>query len=721
MLFACACDDMMLQRPEELGTDADEYTVEAAGGQAAVEVYANMPGRAYIAGSPSWASLSVSEFDGDATIEVNVSGNSGARRMASLVLCTEARMDTVLIKQKGAYQEHLDITTASIVAYNGGEDAVAQISSNVDPAEVSFRKVYLDPGAPDWIRSVRIEAERIVLSTDDNPDGEKVRRAVIEVKYTDGWNNVLGGSLRVTQANSRNKVGNEITFGELRDLAAGGRVVINDAYTLEGFVVSDRNCGNAGDNIQTSYTTIDTTVCHKTVYMESLDARYGVAVEFTSAADNILDNNTRAVINLEGATLIKETDPLRYTISGMAGSRVVSAEAVDPAVIPVKKKRMSELDDDDIYTRVTLTDCEWPVRKGSLTPVNEGYTFLYKAQRLTKFPSLIRDIEGSSMYVYTNTTCGYRRDGSRMGYGSGSITGVIVHEKYRRFVDQDNPDEELCGNIGRYQIRHMSRSDFDFNDSFKDGFSEMICEWRYLVQGNDDNSWNATYGSGTMDHSYPGAVQNVFNTHAFPVYDFSYLGPCGTANKTNANAFGIILEDGTDYGKSYSFDPQKGNLPANSTIALAWMSSNWWNTSLQAAEYWLVRFSTAGISTDHLSMQLSMLNASQEAKSPVQWKAQWAESASANASWHDIAYFTVPDVVLYTVTQPWQSAGFKPIDIALPLEMLGKENVYIRLVPSSRKGNTASGYMDTDYVNGTAGSSSKANSAMNYFAIRYNR
>lgn len=721
-LLFWACDDMRLQKPEELGSDADEYFIDAAGGSADISVYANMPGRVYAMESPSWLTLTPDSFEADATIRVDVKPNEGARRMATVVLETGARLDTVLVKQNGAYDEFLEITESSIVAYNAQGDSHARISTNVDPSAVSFRTVYLDSDAPDWITSVKMSGSEIVLSTVDNPDPKKVRRAVIEVAYTDGWNETVGGSLRITQANSSNKAGNVITFEELRALATSSRVVIDDDYTLEGYVVSDRNCGNAGDNIQTTSTTIDTTVCHKTAYMESLDGKYGVAVEFATMDDNVLDYGSRAVINLEGATLIMEDEPLRYTITGMTGSRVVSSQQVELSEIPSKVKSISELTDDDIYTRVTLRDCEFPVRKGSLTPVNEGYTHLFSAQRVTKFPTLIRDIDGSSMYVYTNITCPYRRNGIRMGYGSGSVTGIIVHEKYRSFVDKDGSDEDSCGNIGRYQIRHMSRADLDFQDDFKDGFSEMICEWRYLVQGNEsDNSWNATYGSGTMNQSNPGSVQGVFNTHTYPVYDFSYLGPCGKSFTTNVNAFGIILEDGTDYGRDYSFDPQKGNLAANSTIALAWMASTWWNDSRKAPEYWLIHFSTKGISTDHLSMQMSMLNASQEGKSPVQWEAQWAQTATQATSWQKIADFVVPDVVLYSVTQPWQCAGFKPMDFALPLEMLDKDDVYIRLIPSNRKGNTTGGYLDTEYVNGTAGGSGKANNSMNYFAIRYNK
>ena len=102
----------------------------------------------------------------------------------------------------------------------------------------------------------------------------------------------------------------------------------------------------------------------------------------------------------------------------------VSGSAAD---IPQKVKRYNELTDMDVYTWVTLADCELPVRKGSLTPINEGYARSTNANRETKYPMLVRDKNGDSFYMLTNTTCKYRRDGSMLPYGSGNISGVLVH------------------------------------------------------------------------------------------------------------------------------------------------------------------------------------------------------------------------------------------------------------------------------------------------------
>ena len=91
---------------------------------------------------------------------------------------------------------------------------------------------------------------------------------------------------------------------------------------------------------------------------------------------------------------------------------------------------------------------------------------------ISKYPRLVRDAEGSSIYTNTNTTCPYRRDGGRLPYGSGTLSGVIVQELFPNYVYGDNDDEELSGNIGRYLIRHQSYSDIAFDKEYS--FSHIL-------------------------------------------------------------------------------------------------------------------------------------------------------------------------------------------------------------------------------------------------------
>lgn len=118
----------------------------------------------------------------------------------------------------------------------------------------------------------------------------------------------------------------------------------------------------------------------------------------------------------------------------------------------------------------------------------------------------MRDIEGEHIYLYTNTTCLYRRDGSRLPYGSGKLSGIVVHELFPRFEWEDNAsgDDESYGYIGRYQLRHVSKSDFDgLAEDFEESFSALLTEYRFLQY--DNNKVYPTYGTnGYLTHSYQG-------------------------------------------------------------------------------------------------------------------------------------------------------------------------------------------------------------------------
>ena len=126
-----------------------------------------------------------------------------------------------------------------------------------------------------------------------------------------------------------------------------------------------------------------------------------------------------------------------------------------------------------------------------------------------------------------------------------------------------------------------------------------------------------------MTHSYKdgtGAIKILSNE------DFSYLGPVGNkstfifgSNIGNVNGMGIILEDGTDWWRDFadvnnntSGDTSgggKGKVPRKgSAEGPAWVDWYWWDKANDRGHAWIVNFSTEGISTDVLSMQVSVLN-----------------------------------------------------------------------------------------------------------------
>ena len=457
-----------------------------------------------------------------------------------------------------------------------------------------------------------------------------------------------------------------------------------------------------------------------TVYFEDVNAEYGFRLICASELANTFTQYTKVKLLLNGCSVVKSAEPERYDITEVTSGMIVSAEYAGKEGMPAKVKSISGLTPADIYTYVTLKDCELPIRKGSLTPVNEGYTNAFSANKIAKFPTLVRDAQGSSIYMYTNMTCAYRRDGRKLPYGSGNISGVIVSEEFQPF-----------GEMGSYQIRHLNREDIALAQTMEEkNFSGLLTEYRFvkkedMTTANETGAMTPTHGTngyltqtgstfyGTdKNRPNPFEAGETYKIKCLPASDFSYLGPCvkSEAGKTT-NGFGVVLENGTDYGVEFpliSTEAVNTDGKGSSFNTMAWASAQFNKHSSGMYNGWVVCFSTSGINSTVLSAQVSMLNT--YSGSPTKLRVQYIVPSDPDIAldelwglvWTDVMEFSVPNTVAWTNTLLTQSPGYKPVNIPLPAEELcGKEKVYIRLVPNS--------------------ASTSGASAMNYFAVRYNK
>ena len=742
LFAAVSCEDTSGVM-EELGLPETEYTVGSSAGILSVEFYANTKGRITVPEGVDWIRLEKDTFEADGVLKVAYEDNIGFPRMARLVLTLDRNPDyqsELVIRQEGDVQPYLTFPMSAISLYNGGESHVKiEVETNVPHEQISLTTRIMD-GGQEWLSGVAFEEGGVGFDVVDNPS-QKKRTAVITFSYDDGWGETVAKDVHIIQAGSDNSFGEDVTFEQLRQMASLEGVLLTGGI-LEAYVVSDKHSGNVNENTQQAAKSIDYTVCRRSAYIQSLDCRFGFLVLMNQEEDNVFEQDTKVRMDLSDVLLRRYDNPERYVLENVTVTALLETENVS-GQIPAKIRTITELTDEDIYTRVTLQDVEWPVRKGSLTPCYEFMTNACNNDSATKCATLLRGKDGGSMYIYTNTTCPYRRDGSRMGYGSGTVTGVIVHEKHRPFNDHDAATEAEYGNIGDYQIRHMSKDDFDLADSFAESFSEMICEFRYVLP-DKDYYLLATYGEGRMSHTGPysssysedlngdGIREFSYGFRGLTYYDFSYLGPVGNNssyafgdNRGNVNGFGIILEDGTDYGLTgetmvLANTDGRGRTNRKNEGDLAWGAVKWWNPSYDRPYFWLVEFSTAGVQTDCLSMQLQMLNQCQKGYSPRYWKAEWALHGNTedDEGWNAIGdVFTVPDVIPDSVDPAtWMSGAFKPMDFRLPLEMLGHEKVYVRIGPASNKASDL-----YEYDNVTIQTDNYCGGTMNYFAIRYNK
>ncbi|MEE1162706.1 MAG: DUF5689 domain-containing protein, partial [Lachnospiraceae bacterium] len=747
--LSCSLDETADVKLVELGTPLEDNVciVEAEGGEYELEIYSNGSYHIEMLDQSSWLTLSAMKGNGDGTLTLTSTGNDEFKRMTSFALCSDVdeRRDTVYVKQKGKIEANLSMGNTSMVVPGAGGESKASLSTNIPFEYFKVNVDYNDPENVGWLDPEKVsmagdgQDRTLSIWTDPNPDDVSVRTASLNLSFVDGWGDKVALELIVMQKNSNEGLGVLKSFAEIRSTYPNGGEVTED-YILEGIVVSNTEGGNAGENEQISASAIDYTVSQRTVYVQSLDGKYGFSLLTETEEDNIFKQFNKVRVLLKGTEIYLFDNPAKYyQIKGVKKSMVASNVKAAESEIVVKQKHFNELTDDDIFTYVTLKDVEFPVRKGSICPINEGYSIAGKSDRIAKFPLLVRDINGDSFYMYTNTVCTYRNDGTRVPQGSGNISGVIVHERFSRFEWKNGMDlldmetDPELGNIGRYQIRHQTKSDIydQMQMDFKDSFSELLVEYRYWNPDIENGVQRPTYGdNGWFTHTYQKKytgteakeyTEEVYKQHMSAEVCFSYLGPIGLAgtmfgaNTGNVNGLGIVLDSDKDrYNPEMSewvgeFNGTRQWLAPETSMADAeipmrvanagsgagkgWCSSDcycafrslkWWDFDQNRGYAWMLNFSTKGVSSK-LSMQISVLNSSQRFHSPRYWKAEWSEvdsmDPSKDAQWHPIGEYTVPDISQWTGTLFSSVVGYKAINMDLPAELLGKDNVYIRLMP----------------------------------------
>lgn len=778
-LQACQVDDAEMKTVMvELGAQVKEYVLEASEGSFDIKVYANDAYHFEFGNEADWLTLGKMSEKGDATIEAGYQMNESFKRMATLVLCSDIdeRRDTLLVKQKGMLEAELAIDNASIICENTEGVTSVPIDTNIPFENFDVSISYGDSGT-EWINSVDISKGTLSLGVASNPEEDKVRTASILLSYTDGWGENSSLLLNVTQKTAKGVLGTLTSFEDVRlDYATGSPV---DKYIIvEGIVVSNTENGNAGENEQKTTSAIDYNGSKTTVYLESLDGKYGFCVHTASVADNVFKQYDKVQVLLFGATVTKYEEPERYDITGVTGSMVVSQVSGSAAAVPEKIRTIGTLTDEDVYTYVTLEDVEFPVRKGSLSPINEGYSIGGRANRISKYPLLVRDKDGNHTYMYTNTVCVYRNDGTRLPYGSGSISGVIVHERFCRFEWKNGADpldinEDLTlGNIGRYQIRHQTKDDIwkNMNDSVEDSFSALLTEYRFWNPDTENGRQLPTYGTnGWFTHTYQAAYSGspakdftneaAYGQHMYGEATFSYLGPMGLSgtmfaesvtNGGNMNGLGIVLDpekehynpemedwvgtsgNGLEWIAPSTSDEVGGVRLANggSMAGKSWCSPDcycafrsiyWWDYDTNRGYSWLLNFSTEGITTDHISLQISAMNTSQRFYSPRYWKIEWGLTDKVNddSQWNTVAEYTVPDISTWSNTLYSSIVGYKAMDFELPAAILGHPSVFIKLTPANDICSTGADYADA--VIGPDFDNDMHSSSLDYIAIRYNK
>lgn len=718
----------------ELGAKETEISLEPEGGSCKVEIFANGHFCATVVEGEDWISFPSGQTfcgDSDCVTELLFGSNKSISRTARIILEREHKKVDINISQKGLFDVTLEFKGNNILCGNNGGDNSAKLLT-VLPFEKLNVEVEYSQGASDWIYNIRKENNFLLFTTTDNP--ETLRQAVIKVSSKEDAS--IYDELKVSQSGAENL--QTVTHTDIKAmLSESGTLIIEDDLILEGIVINDNLQGNGASNLNVSGSIQDMTLADRTLYVQTEDATSGICVILNNKEENNTCRYDHVKIYLKGAELVRKDNPVRYIIktgdTGLMASVSGSAYDAQPKI-----KTISTLSPEDIYTLVTIQDCEIPFRKGPFVPID-----LRHRDVINRYPMPIRDRQGASMHMMTNLGAAWERDGKGMPQGSGNITGVLVSETCDNFAwDNSIASERLehgvnigyisdIGHISDYQIRPITKDDIALEDKFENGFSEMIMEILYTNKSHSEiiinTSGNVIYPTYPLsqtpleDPNIKSTFRVVGPTTGIAEFrDWTHLGPLENGvitDKTTGN--GAYDANGTSC--HWLIENNQFSL-ANTGLIYQDNGSAWYASGWGTNKYWVAKFPTTELTAANfpISVQFGAINGQGEGEgangvgAPRYWKVEY--STDKGSKWVTAYEYTVPDFSVLYKKRVWQCPGFKMMTCTLPLdtELLGKEEIMVRLIPASTKAGT----MDS-YDGGSVNSTSK--SALNYFAIRYNK
>ena len=512
-----------------------------------------------------------------------------------------------------------------------------------------------------------------------------------------------------------------------------------DLYTdhVVMYVVGGAGNPNMDQNINIGPNEITTDENDRTVYMQDAleNPTQGFRVKFTDKADNTLSHGDCVKLHLEGCTLIKETSPERYTIDGLTGSNIVK-ESEGHTVVP-SVRSISSLSPADVYTYCRLENMEFQVKEGAYTNVREyaairnpltagALTLNYKdtgrennkLQTASQFAmdgaaNLLYDASGDVIYALINMGCSWRR--SQVPSGSGSVSGVIVHQEMPRWG----------GNVGTYSVRPLDVDDVDMEGAPQ---WQTLAAWVLDKKTTDykEYEWEGGY-SGKKDavlHQNKMIATEAADGVEAVIYSENLNGQTTGSGLHGKGATPVSVEYGyrgldmTSPDAADTYGMSKGSAITFWANACGWFN---WEGATRTDGYngIVMEFSSKGVSASQMSVGFSiaagypnvskpLLNIALQSSTsfPVYWTVEYA--VGDNGPWTEVRNeatdvngfemrsipWTLDGTVKYVPhygtktsivveTQSDTGFGLVPYRFNLPASALGQDKVKVRIRPTS--------------------------------------
>ncbi len=467
-------------------------------------------------------------------------------------------------------------------------------------------------------------------------------------------------------------------FEELRKEAAKRKVTsIETDVLIEGFVISEPTSENREHNSQRYFNTVNNSN-RTVVYFESLDGKYGFRCYLASASKDgaKFPRYARMMLNLNG-TKIERYGTDRFSISNLKSDAIVRQFAGNEAALPRKERYIHEITSADVYTYVTLKDCEFVFKDGSFSNVYENYSQKSKINKfgnnmMDGWASLLCDKYGSSIYMYMNTKVPWRRDGSGVPQGAGDMKGVLVYTWMPRYGVEDF--------FGVAAIRPMTREDIVMSaqPAYK-----SIAEWNWsdnaFTFNTEKGQRKSISGEKILADIGTGTLHSMVGGEVIRGRDYNNLR----------------ISDGTEFGS-------KGDrgMVKQGAMCIKTNACNWWNWEDNCGKGIELNFSTEGLTGENLIVAFSFgageINANTSLHFPVYWGVEYSTDgknfyriARDPITLHAVPWWYVNNVGDSSyLTSEEAGLGFTEHMVKLPADAFGCKNVTVRIVPITKNAAT---------------------------------
>lgn len=477
-----------------------------------------------------------------------------------------------------------------------------------------------------------------------------------------------------------------LTFAELRAMAVTGEsITMEEDLELTGIITSDVEHPNLYDGQQVSYRDNSTSMNNRTVYFQSHDAKYGVRLLFAREVADVkkCSKYAEVTVSLKGA-ILKVNEKGAVSVEELPAGCVLSVKPGNASNVPVKHRSVNELTVEDIYTWVTLDDCEFVFKDGAYTNILESYALnsvvnsQYKpVSYMNTWQTLLCDKNATPFYMVINARTPWRRSGNGVPQGKGTISGILCATVNPRYSD-----------VHAWQIRPFEESDIDFEWKGEGSFN-TLCEWNW----NDDSK--------------------TFKTNEGPVERFSTEKMLPDVGKGELS---LDFTNSTYRGKDLNnpvLEPDKSVVRGargfvnTGAMEIRTVDCNWWNWKEDCGSAITLKFSTKDIKSDHIFLAFTFSCGCNSALCSINCPAFWGIEVSTDNV--NMARLNIPDIQIHAL--PWwervqngihyttsREAGMGMTEhlVELPAELIGQENVYVRIMPVKRNITTLA---DENYTN----------------------